>query len=1269
MAVLIHEIYVLLILEQYISKRCQDCDNAAGIALKLTYHSSENNNGLFAKLFTVPPKLEFGLPTQFSCPLDAFFFLNSLLNIEAITYKSKCMQLNLGMFPFQNLENVMYIFEECSIKRYCDGLDFTDVTNLVIRVYFPESVSQIEMGPFIKLQPATSTNNSALVATFSKENFDITANLFNVQISIFDTVVNTMASINSNKLSANFAMEFYGRYLTKVALTIQQTSSWNEASIVLQGRFLEAVNNIPSMLEGYITEHLHSLYTRSLSRVRNAEVVYNKSLSRQMSATENHNRINNSKASTDALFRITSENLLDQQNVVSNISDELAEANEEIQELQSMIDSVCMITRCEEIRVPHEECNSCEQNVNTLIQGMCRVPCQKTVAIKVINRYQWVSRWEYLPRRICVNRYRCRFSCHAVITCAFRSICVRVPYEVPVYDYRIVTVDDVCDRPCPTNLIQAPVMAQCCAPVGCAECMQDYTCANNNEQCRSTRNIIYENLSNEQATAGALLQRLDEETEKEAALKLELARLTVRKNSMNRRFAESQESLSDANMAVELASEIYEKIHNTTNVDQLEKLQDTENNPIKVTSVLFNTTIISESPSVLLLAVTGNVQHLRFNFSHKVTVDFNRLELSLREAAIEITDSSIIGGGYRSKRSLRYKRQTDGGDNELKFQARCTNLENLIQYIKVINQSIVALENVTTTSINNVIKGRKNLTDLINEYTTIYNKPIAIEAGKIKEVFNNTINITENKEIEGSLSNEELQNLNLMKEYLNASANIDASIASSMFTTWQNKMEILHNRTSSAAGHECGGFSDCLQEVVLVFEDILLDTPLEVSNKLLQQFTLASQDLLDLALMENSSLQSTIQKPKNFFNLINDTELNEYWCATPPVIIKQPVLRINPRENTNASLSCEVLSNKYTSYKWKKNGNELPNQKNSTIVFTNAQLHDSGNYTCEITNHVGTVKSTAASVEVQQFPWFFLLPENVYVYIGDVNGARFTSNATGWPYPGFRWYFKPKSSKNFMQISDEDENEYFIPNPQLQHEGSYYCEAFNEQGSNKSNIVKLTILDASVLQLSQSFSINFTSFMLSDGSGSGNQSIYSGNSSFDISGSGSGKIDTSGSFDNSVTDHDGVNLDDTSGSGLSINNYTESKQSKPDITFESLVKKTITDATGFISNTLENISVSNTEVNLSLTFTVYSEKLNYPNTLTDDFVQLSAQARVDWFTVTERVKEMLTQTSIVVYFRDEIYNSEPNSTVILSPQYTCPPGKQMSSSNNFLCSE
>ena len=1254
-------------LEEYTSRRCQGCINPAGISLNLIYHSSENSKGFFSQLFTVPPKLEFGLPTQFSCSMDTFLFLSNSLNIDGVSYKSKCLQLNLGMFPFQNLENVMHIFEECSIKQYCKNTDFTNTTNLIIRSYFPQSISQVDMGYFMKLLPASSTDNSAFVATFSKENLEIAAKLFNVQIVIFDTEINTVASINGNELSASFVMELHGKYLSEVTLTMQQTSSWNGAPIVLQGRFLDAVNNIPTKLEDYIAEHLRSLYTRSLVRVRNSETVYNKSLSQQITAIENYNKINDSKASTDALYQATSERLYNQQNVIRNISDELADANEEIQELQSMINNVCMIRKCEEICVPHEECSTCQLNVDTLIQGRCRVPCTKTVTVKEVKEYVAVSRWQYIRSPRCGIRISCfLIICAGSISCGYRSVCVRLTNIEPVFEYRTVTVNDYCDKQCPANLIQAPVRAQCCAPVGCAERMQDYACANSNEQCRSTRNVIYESLSNEQAGAAELLQRLDEENEKEATMKLQLAQLTIRKNSLDRRVAESEERLSDADMAVELASDMYEKIHNATNLDQLERLQVTEDNTtkkIKVSSVLFNTTIISESPTVLVLNVSGQIPHLGYNFTHEVIVDFNRLDMSLREAAVEITDDSIIGGGYRSKRSTRYKHQTEENNNELQFQARCTDLKNLIEYIKTINHSIAALENVTTNSINNVVKGRENLTNLITEYTELYTKAYSIETGKINEVFNNTINITDNEKIEGSLSNEELQNLNLMREYLDASGDIDATTANIMFTTWQSKMEMLHNETSSAAGHECSGFSDCLQEITVVLEDILLDTPLEISNKLLQQFSVASEDLLALALLQNGSLQLAIQKSNNFFNIISDTDLNVYWCATPPVITEQPVLGINPRENTTAKLSCKVISDKYTTYKWKKNGNELPNQKNSTFVLKNAQLRDSGNYTCEITNHVGTVKSTIATVDVQQFPWFFLLPENVDVYNGDVNGARFTSNATGWPYPGFRWYFKSKDSKNFTQIPDEDQNEYFISNPQPQHEGSYYCEAFNEQGNNKSNIVNLTILDIAPLQLSQSFSVNFTSVMLSDGSGSGYQSAYSGDSILEASGSGSGRSETSGSFDNSVTDK--PNKEDISEQSLNISN---SLQPITDTIFAGLVERTIISATDFISNTLENISVSNMGNNLSLTFTIFSKKLNYPNRpSSDEFVQLASQARIDWFTVTENVKKMLTQTSIVVTYGDLIYNSEPNSTIIWSPHYTCPLGKQISSSNNFLC--
>ena len=1170
----------------------------------------------------------------------------------------------------------MHIFEDCKINHHCKNMNFTNATNLIIKSFLPESILQADMGHFMKLMPASSIENPILTATFTKEKHVIVAELFNVQISLFDNVVNTLVSIDGDKLSANFEIELYNKYLTEIVLIMPQTSTWNGALIMVQGKFLDVANNIPAMLSNYITDYLHAIYNRSVTRVKNAEVVYNKSLSQQVSATENHNKLTKSKSLTDALFQITSKRLNDQENIVNNISDKLAEANEEVKVLQRMMNSVCQIQKCREICVPHEKCRPCLRTVDTAIQGICQIT-KKIPGVITIVKYITDFRFEFRWKNICASKSKCKWKkCVKLSACLYLLTARLVTYKRPIFLPKIVYNIIIIKIPCAAIVVEAPLTAQCCAQVGCKKHMQDYACANNNKQCHVTRGKIYEKISNEQTAAALLLQRSDKENEKEASLKLQLAQLTVRKSNVDKKFAESQKSLSDANMAVKLASTVYNKIRNDTNLDKFEKLwvakekpYESQFNTLKINTVSFNATIVSESPTVLTLHVMGNIQQIDHNFSQTVTVDFARPEMSLQRAAKEITENSIINDlDHHFKRSLRHKHQTsEEGDNYLLFQTRCTNLQNLIEYIKIISQSLETLENLTIASIKNVVMGRKELNNLITEYTAVYGKPISIDDEKIKEVFNNTINVTANEEVIGTLSNEESQILNLMKEYLNANVNFNDSIGLHIFTTWQIKMEQLHNKTSSAAGHKCNGFSDCLQEVTLVLEDILLETPRFISDKLLFQFATASQELLELALMENSSLQLAIQKPKSFFNLINNTELNGFWCAVPPVIIKQPPLEITPLENTTAILTCEALCNKYTSYKWKKNGNELPDQKNSTLALKNIQFHDYGNYTCEITNQVGTVKSTIASVEVHQLPQFFLQPENVDAYIGDVNGAWFASNATGWPYPGFRWYFRHKDSKNFTMIADQVGNDYKVSNPQPQDEGSYYCEAFNKQGTIKSNIVNLTILDASALQLSQFFSVSFSSILLSDGSGSGDQTTYLGSGMSGYGNSGSDKTKVSNSSYNSSDFGSGIienlNLEDISGSGIDTIKFNQSEISS----FANLAKNIIISATDFISSTLENISMSNMEENISITFTVYSNKLIYPNNSSDDFIQASAKARADWFSVIEKVKKMLTETSIVISFKDTIYNSRPNSTIAWSPQYTCPIGKQMSSSNNFLC--
>jgi len=1205
------------------AKTCENCEgNLMGIAFKLTYHSKDNNEGFFSHIFKVPPKQEFGLPTQFSCPVDLFMFLNRSLNIESLSYKSACMDLHLGLLPFQNIETVLYIFETCKLKKYCNDVDFTDMASIVIWGYIPQKLPHIQMGYFMKLLPVSSNNKALLVATVSKKKYDIQAQLFVVEFSLFDTVTNSTAFINQNELKADLSLMLFDQYPVMATVDVKQVTTWEKASLFIVGTLKNTEKNIPSLLEIYIKEHLKMLYNTFDAKIKNAKAVYSKSKLLQQSYLKNNIAVNNRKAKTDMQYRLASIELENQTKTVSSIEAELQKASDKIKELQKMIDNHCMIERCEEICIPQEQCTECVQNISTLLQSQCSVPCTDPVKIVEIVGYKMDSRYEYVPRVICKTRKRCYFSvCITHEECETRSVCIRVTFLKAIYEEKeVVDPNRRCTKSCPRESVIIPVSSKCCSLVGCTR-KQDDNCTRKNEECSISRSIIYNQLMSSQNNSTNILQKYDEAKENETALRLKVEQLRVRKIVNDQRHNDSYKVLSESNEAVDIASAAYEKIKTETNVAQFQKFQKSRNakpifDSLEIKSMTFNATLVSDSPKVLQMIVIGNIKGDQFTFSQIVTVDFNRLEGSLRNAAVEISEDSILGNNNQS-RSLRSRREDteQSNTNYYKFQTKCTELQNVIEYVMNFNESLQVLQNVTSSTLTNITQVRQELVDIINYYTIEYHKPVTINVTQLQEVFNIVVNATETNATETytGLSREELQNLNIMKEHLNFSDDTEIN-NSTVFLKWQHKMEELHNITSSAAGHNCIGFTDCLQKVTTVIAEILMDSPHQISKTLLQQFPTISQDLIDLGLLPNGSLQSAIDAVTNFINLISNEKLMSYWCAKLPVIVDKSDRRVTPLENTTIELFCKANSTEYTTYRWRRDGIELPNQRNSILILHNARLHDdSGNYTCEITNQVGTVGSTGTVVDVQQLPWFFLQPENVNSYIGDENDAILKCNATGWPYPGFKWYFRCLDCERYTQIPNEDENELVISNPQHYHEGSYFTEAVNEQGSTKSKIVYLMALDVTIAQLSQSFSINFTSI--------------------------------SSRFSRVFKSRNMQHVEDQ---------------------FNTTLFQTI----NFLFNTIGNISVSIVSRNtLSISFTIYSRKLSYHKSSQDSLTQCSLQARGDWIKVTEKLRELLATTSIEFSFEDIVCESDPNSTVASLPQYLCPPGKEVSSTNSFVCGE
>ena len=291
----------------------------------------------------------------------------------------------------------------------------------------------------------------------------------------------------------------------------------------------------------------------------------------------------------------------------------------------------------------------------------------------------------------------------------------------------------------------------------------------------------------------------------------------------------------------------------------------------------------------------------------------------------------------------------------------------------------MALNNLSAESMNINVTSAVNLTHLEME-------------------FGATVNMTE------LMSGERSAVTSLLNDLEELTLQLSNSIGENSFSEWQLKMEDLHNQTESAAGHFCFGFSDCLVTIREVTGNLLHLTPLPEATELLVKLQEAENDLLDLVLQSNLTINEAIGKTYKIKIIIEELLHLDYWCASVPNITVQPEERVTTVENNTVILTCEAESLAPVNYKWKKGSTDVPDANSNTLVIENIKFSDADNYTCIATNHIGSVTSSNASVEVQEFPSLFLQPAHQDIYLQD-------QNATGVPNPGFRWYYRPHNAK------------------------------------------------------------------------------------------------------------------------------------------------------------------------------------------------------------------------------------------------------------------
>ncbi len=173
-------------------------------------------------------------------------------------------------------------------------------------------------------------------------------------------------------------------------------------------------------------------------------------------------------------------------------------------------------------------------------------------------------------------------------------------------------------------------------------------------------------------------------------------------------------------------------------------------------------------------------------------------------------------------------------------------------------------------------------------------------------------------------------------------------------------------------------------------------------------------------------------------------------AGTQPFIVTQPqgaslavgqTARFTVRANGSGPLS----------YQWYYGPDPIPDATSATYAFPIEFPDATGDYSVEITNPFGSVRSVVARLTVLAEPVILEQPRSLIVAVGD--SATFTVSAIGEPPLTYQWL------KNGQPIPGAEQTSYTIGSVTADDVGSYTVEIANFSGSATSSAATLTLAE------------------------------------------------------------------------------------------------------------------------------------------------------------------------------------------------------------------
>jgi hypothetical protein len=155
------------------------------------------------------------------------------------------------------------------------------------------------------------------------------------------------------------------------------------------------------------------------------------------------------------------------------------------------------------------------------------------------------------------------------------------------------------------------------------------------------------------------------------------------------------------------------------------------------------------------------------------------------------------------------------------------------------------------------------------------------------------------------------------------------------------------------------------------------------------------------------------------------------WAATagvPPLLLTQPQSQTF-RQGSNVTFAVTASGTPPLRYQWYFEGSALANRTNASLLITNIQPVNGGNYFVVVSNFASAVTSVVATLTVGVPPAFVLQPVGQTALVG--GSVSFTASATGSLPLSFRWRKNPGGITLTNLILNQTNSTFTLTNVQL----------------------------------------------------------------------------------------------------------------------------------------------------------------------------------------------------------------------------------------------